>query len=590
MRRKNKLKSIFTYLPIIGGIILILISVYSSYKDNSILGVVGGVLLIIIPYIYSILPIMKERNEKNSNSMNRISENTFTDRHKDLQELIKLLNEHKIIQLTGNDSKCGKSWLAFKLIDYIKHPKDNEFKSYSSLNNHIKNVYYIDMKNKSDIDINLFFENNIINSKTLIIADHIHKLDTIFSKQDIYKFSLIFITSSCIRTKGIIYYISDFERDNIPILQDNINQNYSKIDILNKLEIEVLYDLTFGNIGKIHFLLERQEYVDWIKQIAHNQQTSYDNELNKIQIELFKGNYFSAEVKLDIFEIKYKIELYNNNDLYFKYYIMRSDCEHLLNNYQKALELLLVLKSKELNVYNIKNKVEILEAHYYKHLWKCDDALILLQKIQSFNICGLTDSLGILVAKYFVDDLSVPFSGSNSLKVFFKSFEMCQKSSLEKSDRDIFKIKRNESIYLYYKNIYKNIYKKDEILLPINEVIYKYKLENNRLLANAYFIRAELNRLFKKYKSALSDYNNCISITDDNNIKIQVNIMKYYLAKIKKIPVFKTDITKDQIYELCKNKNNYGLLLIRRINSIELNDPDKKQIINCFDHRIMTIL
>lgn len=64
MRRKNKLKSIFTYLPIIGGIILILISVYSSYKDNSILGVVGGVLLIIIPYIYSILPIMKERNEK----------------------------------------------------------------------------------------------------------------------------------------------------------------------------------------------------------------------------------------------------------------------------------------------------------------------------------------------------------------------------------------------------------------------------------------------------------------------------------------------------------------------------------------------
>ena len=109
-------------------------------------------------------------------------------------------------------------------------------------------------------------------------------------------------------------------------------------------------------------------------------------------------------------------------------------------------------------------------------------------------------------------------------------------------------------------------------------------------MANAYFIRAELNRLFKKYKSALSDYNNCISITDDNNIKIQVNIMKYYLAKIKKIPVFKTDITKDQIYELCKNKNNYGLLLIRRINSIELNDPDKKQIINCFDHRIMTIL
>ena len=147
---------------------------------------------------------------------------------------------------------------------------------------------------------------------------------------------------------------------------------------------------------------------------------------------------------------------------------------------------------------------------------------------------------------------------------------------------------RNESIYLYYKK--KSTRKK--ILEPINSVIIKYRNENNRLLANAYFVRAEINRLFKKYKNALLDYNRCLTQTEDDNIKIQVNIMKYYLAIIKNVTIFKADIflSKEQISILCKNKNQYGMLILHRINSIELEDPDKEQIINCFEHRIMTIL
>ena len=80
--------------------------------------------------------------------------------------------------------------------------------------------------------------------------------------------------------------------------------------------------------------------------------------------------------------------------------------------------------------------------------------------------------------------------------------------------------------------------------------------------------------------------------TEDQNIKIQVNIMKYYLAKIKKVSIFKSEniLSKEQILTLCKNKNAYGTLLIRRINSIELKDPNYKQIIDCFEHRVMTIL
>lgn len=588
MKKNKKVNKIVVYLPLILGLLLILISIINSCQEESIIGIISGVVLIIIPYVYTVLPIVKERYKENNTLMNRLSENTFTDRQKDLQNLLDLLNKNQIIQLTGNDNQCGKSWLAFKLIDYIKHKKDIEFKQYRPLKRRFKNVYYIDMKQTSDVEINSFFEENVVTRKTLIIADHIRRIDYIFSKQEVYGFSLIFITASNVGAKGTVYYISEFERDNVPALQENIKRNYNNIEILNRKEIETLYELTYGNIGKIHFLLERQEYVVWIKQLAQKLQTIYDKKLNHIQLELFKGEYCLAKTELDNFIHQYAKELPNNNDLYYKFFIMKSDCEHLLNNYQKALDILMVLKKKELKNYNTNNEVDILEAHYYKHLWQCDKALSILHAIQDFNICGLTDSLGILVAKYFVDDLTVPGSDSNSLLVFFKTFEMCKNSLLKKSGRDISKIMRNESIYLYYKKKYT----RKEILKPINAVIEKYQQENNRLLANAYFVRAEINRLFQEYQTALLDYNRCLAQTEDDNITIQVNIMKYYLATIKDVEIFQADnhLSKEQISMLCKNKNQYGILLIRRINSIELDDPDKKQIIDCFEQRIMTIL
>lgn len=583
--KKNKF---YVYLPMILGILLVIISIFSTYQNNNVWGIVGGILLIIIPYVYTSSPIIKERQKENNNLKNRLSENTFTDRKIDLQNLVNLLHNHKIIQLTGNECQCGKSWLALKLIDCLNHPEDEDFIHYNNLSKLFKNVYYVDMKKKTDLEINSFFEDRIITEKTLIIVDHITKVDYIFSKQEIYDFSLIFITASKIDANGIIYYISKFEIDNIPKLQKNINRNYSNIEILSKNEIETLYDMTYGNIGKIHFLLEHQEYVLWIKQLTQNLQTKYDKELNIIQISLFTGDYVKANELLDSFHRRYETELLNNNDLYFKFYIMKSDCEHLLNNYKNALAILGTLRKKELKIYSTDNKADVLEAHFYKHLWQCNKALTILQSIESSNICGLTDSLGILVAKYFVDDLYVPNCDLNSLSAFFSVFEKCKDSKLEKSTKDTCKIMRNESIYLYYKKKYT----RKEILEPINLVICKYQNENNRLLANAYFIRAEINRLFHKYKATLLDYNRCMTITEDNNIKIQVNIMKYYLAHIKNISIFKSDnhLTKEQLYSLCNNKNEYGMLLIRRINSIELKDPNKDQIIRCFERRIMTIL
>ena len=70
---------------------------------------------------------------------------------------------------------------------------------------------------------------------------------------------------------------------------------------------------------------------------------------------------------------------------------------------------------------------------------------------------------------------------------FIKHLKNVKKISPINDPQNAYKIMRNESIYLYYKNKYR----KKEILEPINSVIKIYKDENNRLLANAYFIRAE---------------------------------------------------------------------------------------------------
>ena len=157
-----------------------------------------------------------------------------------------------------------------------------------------------------------------------------------------------------------------------------------------------------------------------------------------------------------------------------------------------------------------------------------------------------------------------------------------------KTDDEILKLNRHETIYKYYFEKSSN----DELIEISSRVITSYKARNSRLLANAYFIRAEIYRITMNYEEAILDYQRCGSVTDDNNIKIQINVMMYYLDKIKKISSinFPKYLSKDEIIILCKNRNKYGEILISKINSIELNDPECDKIINCFDTRIMTIL
>ena len=67
----KKYKKIFIIVPIILGVLLILASLYNSYTENVSLKIVVGTLLIIVPYIYTVLPIVKERYKFNNISRNR---------------------------------------------------------------------------------------------------------------------------------------------------------------------------------------------------------------------------------------------------------------------------------------------------------------------------------------------------------------------------------------------------------------------------------------------------------------------------------------------------------------------------------------
>ena len=56
----------YVYLPMILGIVLIILSILNSFENNNVWGIIGGVLLIIIPYVYTSIPIIYERSKKNN--------------------------------------------------------------------------------------------------------------------------------------------------------------------------------------------------------------------------------------------------------------------------------------------------------------------------------------------------------------------------------------------------------------------------------------------------------------------------------------------------------------------------------------------
>ena len=579
----NRKKIILLYISLV---VLVIFSIYSAYIQQNIFFAFLSCVIILIPAIISSEPLINEYKLWKNKNKNRLSNSKFTDRETDIETILnKLLIREHIIEISGFEAQCGKTWIAKKLCDCINHPKDNK---YFTKKLPYKVSHYIDMAIINEIDLNIFLENNLINEKVVLIFDHVmnENLSDILSKQEQYHFQLIYILKEISNNYFFKYNVSNFPENHIQELQTKIRREYSGIQSINEIEAGVLFNITNGNIGSIHFILSHQNCVHWLVDIASHKMTEYEKKLEQIKIFLFKGEYETAKEELIKFSNEYKMYFSANTDLYYKYTLMKADCEHLLNHYHNALNTLSLIEKL---VYTPQNKYELdlSKAHYYKHLWECDKALNILHSISPLYAAKV-DSLGILLAKYFINDLHVPYTDQNSLNVFCDIYIDVEKNAFTstKDEFEILKYQRYTAVYLYYREMPKN----PEILLQhISEVISIYKSKNSRLLANAYFIRGEIYRLYKQYDQAVHDYAKCISITYDNNIIVQTNLIFYYLTYCKNLQLQYNKLSEDKIIELCK-KNNYAKKIWNRLNSIILNDPTKEEIIKCFDNRIMPIL
>lgn len=577
-------KSIYLYGSLVFLAVVATIVGFKAYS-NMWVGVLSAV-IVIIPSVYSIIPLIMEQHQLKSAKKNRLTESIFTDRKDDLEDIIRILNikEH-CVEITGNEEQCGKSWMAKRLCDFINNPNDSEFKNIQC-KCHYVNADYLDMGSLTDKEFDKYFIDNNITNKTVLIFDHVEKINVILDKQKQFHFQMIYILKQKTDLALTTHTMSMFPLNHIDELQRKIGEIYPNISTLTQAESNTLFQLTDGNIGRITALLSEQKSVLWIKDISNRTPTEYEKCLHKIKLDIIVGKYQTARKKLEKFEAEYKNNFNSNIHLAYKYNLILSDCEHMLNQYQTALDTLSIIEMPIYKKYNSNYEIELHKAHYNKHLWNCNEALDILNSIKDDSFAALVDSLGILAAKYFINDLSVPDSSKDSLNEFINFFYKASNSSLKHNDHDHYKLKRYEPIFLYY---YKKPKKEDILIQSINEVIKVYDGENNRLRANAYFIKAEIYRLYQQYEKSVIEYKHCIDVTIDNNIKLQTNLIMYYLIKIKGLNLNYELMTDDEITYLCQD-NIYSGKVRHRIRTIELGDPNAAEIQKQIDSRIMPIL
>lgn len=542
--------------------------------------------IVMIPAVYSAIPFIREWHQLKNARKNRLTESIFTDRMSDLEDIIRILNinEH-CVEIAGNEEQCGKSWMAKRLCDFINNPNDSEFKNIQCKCHYVK-ADYLDMDSLTDNEFNKYFIDNIVTNKTVLIFDHVVKISVILDKQKQFHFQMIYILKQRVDLALTTHTMSEFPQNHIDDLQRKIGEIYPNISTLTQTEINTLFQLTDGNIGRITALLSEQKGVSWIKDISNNEPTEYEKCLRKIELDIIVGKYQIARKNLSKFEAEYKNDFNSNIHLTYKYNFILSNCEHMLNQYEIALATLSIIEMPMYKKYNKGFKIELQKAHYNKHLWNCNEALEILDNIKDNSFAALVDSLGILAAKYFINDLSVSYSSDNSLEEFKKKFYQASNSSLKRDDQDNYKLKRYEPIFLFYD---KKPKEEDILLQSIDEVIKVYEGENNRLRANAYFIKAEIYRLYQQYDKSILEYKRCMDVTIDDNIRIQTNLMIYYLIKVKGIKLDYELMPDDEISCLCQD-NVYSCIVRHRIRNIELNDPNATEIQEQIDSRIMPIL
>ena len=320
--------------------------------------------IVMIPAVYSAIPFIREWHQLKNARKNRLTESIFTDRMSDLEDIIRILNinEH-CVEIAGNEEQCGKSWMAKRLCDFINNPNDSDFKNIQCKCHYVK-ADYLDMDSLTDNEFNKYFIDNIVTNKTVLIFDHVVKISIILDKQKQFHFQMIYILKQRVDLALTTHTMSEFPQKHIDELQRKIGEIYPNISTLTQTEINTLFQLTDGNIGRITALLSEQKGVSWIKDISNNTPTEYEKCLHKIELDIIVGKYQIARKNLSKFEAEYKNDFNSNMHLTYKYNFILSNCEHMLNQYETALDTLSIIEIPMYKKYNKGFKIELQKAHY----------------------------------------------------------------------------------------------------------------------------------------------------------------------------------------------------------------------------------
>ena len=280
-------KTMYLYCSMVFLAIIATIVGFNAY-NNMWIGLLSA-FVVVIPSVYSLIPLIMEYRKSKNVRKNKLTESIFTDRKEDLEDIIRILNvkEH-CIQITGEEEQCGKTWMAKRLCDYINNQNDPEFRDMK-----LKCAYvtadYLDMDNYTEMELNAYFKDNIVTNKTVLIFDHVDNFKIILSKQRQFHFQMIYILKYNASPSLTTHTMSAFCQNHIEELQRKIKEYYPGISVLTQNEVDTLFQLTDGNIGRITALLSEQKCVLWIKDISNKKTTEYEECLHKIEMDILVG-------------------------------------------------------------------------------------------------------------------------------------------------------------------------------------------------------------------------------------------------------------------------------------------------------------
>ncbi len=491
-------------------------------------------------------------------------------------------NKHYFIRNIRYGERNGKTAFAKKLCYELQKIKDKEINAIkipsSKFSKQIGNIIYINYAHYADsFNTRIKTEFNYIKGKkNIIVVDNSYE-DLCLWTDDLADNDVFYIFLNFNLSSDDALFFSDDKIKELLICLQTIPA-FSAISAgKNEQEITAvatrLGSISNNNIGTIIDLLSSNEFSILLETDKH-----------------FIDFYFAIK------HGKYKeaTQLYheiaatppaNNKVLQYKLKFEWANLIHFLGEYNSAyeeLELLLsVICNDQLFIKStigeiLFTDIVLLQAHVKKHQGDFNNAASILMNVPENHrsIPWLRSHFSIDILR--MNELVQP---SHDWDILLGNLELKMDVFLKKrkiKNSDYYFYEAYYPIIFFYKNRFeKNIIPK---LIKIeDQAITYYENEERRYLTNCYFIKAELYRILKDWKSAEEFYNRCYNIYCNNGDK---DILYLVAISCKCLQCFENielniPFDWDVAIEECKKREGYDFHN-RLISQMELASIDKE--------------